>query len=177
VEGTQVRVVQKGRKEQGEAPLIDTRNILFIAGGAFAGLEKVLSRRLKPGLTGIGFHAQQQAESEGPNTTRIYSETHPDDLRHFGLIPEFIGRFPVIAALHDLDEAALVCSLTEPRNALVRQYQQLFAFEGVSLEFTPEDLAAVARKAIARGTGARGCAACWKGCCSGPCSTCPPSPG
>ena len=156
VEGTQVKVVQKGRKEAGEAPLIDTRNILFIAGGAFAGLEKVLTRRLKPGRTGIGFHAQPQAEAEGPDTTRIYSETHPDDLRHFGLIPEFIGRFPVIAALHDLDEAALVRILTEPRNALVRQYQQLFAFEGVSLEFAPEALAAIARKAIARGTGARG---------------------
>ena len=131
VEGTQVKVVPKGRKEAGEAPLIDTRNILFIVGGAFAGLEKVLTRRLKPGRAGIGFHAQPQAEAEGPDTTRIYSETHPDDLRHFGLIPEFIGRFPVIVALHDLDEAALVRILTEPRNALVRQYQQLFAFEGV----------------------------------------------
>ena len=156
VEGTQVKVVPKGRKEAGDAPLIDTRNILFIVGGAFAGLEKMLTRRLKPGRGGIGFHAQPQAEGEGPDTTRIYSETHPDDLRHFGLIPEFIGRFPVIAALHDLDEAALVRILTEPRNALVRQYQQLFAFEGVSLEFTPEALVAIARKAIARGTGARG---------------------
>jgi len=156
VEGTQVKVSQKGRKESGEAPLIDTRNILFIAGGAFAGLERVLARRLKPGRSGIGFHTEPPKDDEAADNAKIYAETHPDDLRHFGLIPEFIGRFPVIAALHDLDEAALVRILTEPRNALVRQYQQLFSFEGVSLEFTPEALTAVARKAMARGTGARG---------------------
>jgi ATP-dependent Clp protease ATP-binding subunit ClpX len=156
VEGTQVKVVQKGRKEAGEAPLIDTRNILFIAGGAFAGLERVLARRLKPGPSGIGFHAVPAAQAASPDNTRIYAETHPDDLRQFGLIPEFVGRFPVIAALHDLDEAALARILTEPRNALVRQYRQLFAFEGVSLEFSPAALAAIARRAQAHGTGARG---------------------
>lgn len=86
----------------------------------------------------------------------LFEETHPDDLRHFGLIPELIGRFPVMTALRDLDEAALVRILIEPRNALVRQYQQLFDFEGVKLEFSPEALTAIARKAIERGTGARG---------------------
>ena len=96
------------------------------------------------------------AKADPQAAARIYDETQPDDLRQFGLIPEFIGRFPVVVALHDLDEAALVRILTEPRNALVRQYQQLFLFEGATLEFSPEALIAIARKAIARGTGARG---------------------
>jgi ATP-dependent Clp protease ATP-binding subunit ClpX len=87
---------------------------------------------------------------------RLFEEVQPDDLRHFGLIPEFIGRFPVITALHDLDEAALIKILTEPRNALVRQYQRLFEFEGVKLRFTDDALEAIARQAIERGTGARG---------------------
>ncbi len=156
VEGTRVKVSQKARKESGDAPSIDTRNILFIAGGAFAGLEQVVARRLTPGRAGIGFHVEPPAAGDAPCSARIYSETHPEDLRRFGLIPELIGRFPVIAGLHDLDQAALVRILTEPRNALVRQYQQLFAFEGVKLEFTPEALDAVARRAIDRGTGARG---------------------
>jgi ATP-dependent Clp protease ATP-binding subunit ClpX len=156
IEGTQVKINTKGRKESGEPPLIDTRNILFMVGGAFAGLERVLRRRLEPGPSGIGFHSQFAAKSDPSAAGRIYEETQPDDLRHFGLIPEFIGRLPVVVALHDLDEAALVRILTEPRNALVRQYQQLFLFEGATLEFTPESLVAIARKAIARGTGARG---------------------
>jgi ATP-dependent Clp protease ATP-binding subunit ClpX len=156
VEGTQVKLGGKGRKESAEAQLIDTRNILFIVGGAFAGLERVLERRLAPRHAGIGFHSEPRERGRKAPEGRLYEQTHPDDLRHFGLIPEFIGRFPVLVALHDLDEAALVRILTEPRNALVRQFQQLFAFEGVRLELEPEALTAVARKAIARGTGARG---------------------
>ncbi len=156
VEGTQVKIHPKGRKENAEAPLIDTRNILFMVGGAFAGLERVLKRRLEPGPAGIGFQAELPDARTPEDSARLYEETHPEDLRRYGLIPEFIGRFPVVVALHDLDEAALVRILTEPRNALVRQYQQLFAFEGVKLEFDADALIAIARKAIARGTGARG---------------------
>ena len=156
IEGTRVKLNIKGRKDQNEPPLIDTRNILFMVGGAFAGLERLLRRRLEPGPAGIGFHSDLGTKVDARDSARIYEETQPDDLRHFGLIPEFIGRLPVVVALHDLDEAALVRILTEPRNALVRQYQQLFLFEGAGLEFTPEALTAIARKAIARGTGARG---------------------
>lgn len=157
VEGTQVKLTPKTRKDGGDSVLIDTRNILFVVGGAFAGLEKVLTRRLRPGPSSIGFHSE--VTSRGGDEARdphLYKETHPDDLRQFGLIPEFIGRFPVLVGLHDLDEAALVRILTEPKNALVRQYQQLFAFEGVALEFTPEALSSIAQRAIDRGTGARG---------------------
>ncbi|EGV27904.1 ATP-dependent Clp protease, ATP-binding subunit ClpX [Thiorhodococcus drewsii AZ1] len=158
VEGTQVKINPKGRKDSGDGALIDTRNILFLVGGAFAGLEKVLTQRLRPSPTGIGFQADVGTSDEDTKTRdpELYRETHPDDLRQFGLIPEFIGRFPVLVGLHDLDEAALVRILTEPKNALIRQYQQLFAFEGVQLEFTPEAMTAIARKAIDRGTGARG---------------------
>ncbi len=157
VEGTQVKLNPKGRKDGAESVLIDTRNILFVVGGAFAGLEKLLKRRLREGTSGIGFQALLgQPNATDARAPDLYRETHPDDLRQFGLIPEFIGRFPVLVGLHDLDEAALVRILTEPKNALVRQYQQLFDFEGARLEFTPEALTAIARKAIARGTGARG---------------------
>jgi len=156
VEGTQVKINPKSRKDSGDAPVLDTRNILFMVGGAFAGLERMLKRRLEPGSPGIGFHSEPKGRKPETRNPRLYDETHPEDLRHFGLIPEFIGRFPVVVALHDLDEAALVRILTEPRNALVRQYQQLFSFEEVRLEFEPEALTAVARRAIERGTGARG---------------------
>jgi len=131
-------------------------NILLLAGGGFAGLERLLETRLRPDRFGIGFHAEPEVTGAKIPRHKLFEETHPDDLRHFGLIPEFIGRFPVITALHALDEAALVRILTEPKNALVRQYQQLFAFEGVRLEFTPEALTANAQKAIQRATGARG---------------------
>jgi len=156
VEGIRLKLNPKGKKESSESPTIDTRNILFLAGGAFAGLEKLLARRLQPGPSGIGFHAKPKAPGAEVNKDRLYDETHADDLRHFGLIPEFIGRFPIVTALRYLDEADLVRILTEPKNALVRQYQQLFAFEGVRLEFTSESLVAVARKGIEQGTGARG---------------------
>lgn len=155
VEGTQVKINQKGRKDQ-EPVTLDTRNVLFIAGGAFAGLEKILERRLVAKSTGIGFHHLPSSGESDLDQQRLYEQTHPDDLRHFGLIPEFIGRFPVHAALTALDEAALVEILTKPKNALVRQYRQLFAFEGVDLTFEDDALTAVAQKAIAMGTGARG---------------------
>jgi ATP-dependent Clp protease ATP-binding subunit ClpX len=156
VEGTRVKLNQKGRKDSGDELFIDTRNILFIAGGAFAGLERLLEKRLNTGKGGIGFHVDHNDSAEDYDQLRLFEEVQPDDLRHFGLIPEFIGRFPVITALHDLDEQALVQILTQPRNALQRQYQKLFEFEGVKLEFTEESLSAIARQALERGTGARG---------------------
>jgi ATP-dependent Clp protease ATP-binding subunit ClpX len=156
VEGAKIKLNLKSRKDPGGETLIDTRNILFIAGGAFAGLEKVLESRLKAGKRGIGFHVDLTDPAPGYDRLRLFEQVQPDDLRHFGLIPEFIGRFPVITALHDLDEQALVRILTEPRNALVRQYQRLFEFESVKLEFTDAALVAIARQSIQRGTGARG---------------------
>ncbi len=155
VEGAQIKLSAKGRKDQDEQA-VDTRNILFIAGGAFAGLERLLEKRLDTAERGIGFHVDLSDPSKAYDQLRLFEEVQPDDLRHFGLIPEFIGRFPVITALHDLDEHALVQILTEPRNALVRQYQKLFEYEEVKLEFTPDALSAIARQAIDRGTGARG---------------------
>jgi ATP-dependent Clp protease ATP-binding subunit ClpX len=155
VEGAQIKLGAKGRKEQDEQT-IDTRNILFIAGGAFAGLERLLEKRLDTAERGIGFHVDLSDPRKAYDQLRLFEEVQPEDLRHFGLIPEFIGRFPVITALHDLDEQALVQILTEPRNALVRQYQRLFEYEEVKLEFTSEALQAIARQAITRGTGARG---------------------
>ena len=156
VEGAQIKLSDKGRRKEGENPVIDTRNILFIAGGAFAGLDKLLSRRLKPNTKTIGFHASPQATTESEPDGNLYKETTPEDLKHFGLIPEFIGRFPIITYLGELDEEALVRILTEPKNALVRQYQQLFRYDNVELEFTHDALVAIAKKALARGTGARG---------------------
>jgi ATP-dependent Clp protease ATP-binding subunit ClpX len=156
VEGTQMKLGGKGRKDSADDQQIDTRNILFIAGGAFAGLERLLEKRLDTAERGIGFHVDLSDPGKAYDQLRLFEEVQPEDLRHFGLIPEFIGRFPVITALHDLDESALVKILTEPRNALVRQYERLFEFEDVKLEFTPDALSAIAKQAIARGTGARG---------------------
>lgn len=158
VEGALVKVSLKGKKREGGADevLIDTRNILFVAGGAFPGLEKHVARRLAPSKTGIGFHASPVDADTQPDLEALLNETQPGDLRQFGLIPEFIGRFPVLAPLEPLDEAALISILTEPKNALVRQYQKLFAYENVSLEFTEAALKRVAKKAIERDTGARG---------------------
>ncbi|WP_298722578.1 ATP-dependent Clp protease ATP-binding subunit ClpX [uncultured Ferrovibrio sp.] len=155
MEGTVASVPpQGGRKHpQQEFLQVDTTNILFICGGAFAGLEKIIAGRGKG--TSIGFGA----DVRGPDDRRageILAEVEPDDLLKFGLIPEFIGRLPVIATLHDLDESALVDILTKPKNALIKQYQRLFEMEDVKLTFSDEAVAAVARKAIARKTGARG---------------------
>lgn len=158
VEGTTVKLLQEERERphDSEVITIDTRNILFIAGGAFVGLEKDVAKRVMPKQTNIGFQAPLLDKKQKLSAERFLAETQPKDLRHFGLIPEFIGRFPIIAVLEELDEAALVRILTEPRNALVRQYQKLFAYENVELEFTPKSLTAIAAKALAQGAGARG---------------------
>ena len=157
VEGTHVSLSDKARRKGGsDSQSLDTRNILFIAGGAFSGLESLVDKRLQPEKTGIGFHAPLAKSEQHTVGDALFNETHPDDLKHFGLIPEFIGRFPVIAALEQLDVDALVRILTEPRNALVRQYRQLFRYDNVELEFTPAALRVIAKQAQSRGTGARG---------------------
>src|SRR5690606_2731238 len=155
MEGTIASVPpQGGRKHpQQEFLQVDTSNILFICGGAFAGLEKIISRRGK--VSSIGFGARVIAADER-RTGVVLREVEPEDLLKFGLIPEFIGRLPVIPTLEDLDEAALVQILMEPKNALVKQYQRLFEMEDVKLTFTQEAMRAIARKAIERKTGARG---------------------
>lgn len=163
VEGARVKMSAKGAKGQGNDLLLDTRNILFIAGGAFAGMEGLLEKRLAVGAGGIGFHAEPVVPGSDHDPLRLFEQVEPDDLRHFGLIPEFIGRFPIITALHALDEEALLRILTEPRNALVRQYQRLFQLEGVELTITEEALRQIARQAIERGTGARGLRAVLEG--------------
>lgn len=156
VEGSRMKLSGKGAKNQNAEQVIDTRNILFIAGGAFAGLEKLLEKRLDTRDHGIGFHVDLSEPEKGYEGCRVFEQVQANDLRHFGLIPEFIGRFPIVTALHDLDELGLVRVLTEPRNALMRQYQRLFEFEGVVLTFTEASLTAIARQAIERGSGARG---------------------
>jgi len=155
MEGTVASVPpQGGRKHpQQEFLQVDTTNILFIVGGAFAGLEKIISGRGKG--TAIGFGADVRS----PDARRqgdVLAEVEPEDLLRFGLIPEFVGRLPVIATLGDLDEEALIEILTKPKNALIKQYQRLFDMEDVKLTFTEDALEAVAEKAIARKTGARG---------------------
>ena len=155
VEGSQVKIPAKGRNKEGDATM-DTRNILFIAGGSFPGLEKHVEKRLVPGNSAIGFHAEVINPDDKPSLEDMLNATQPSDLRKFGLIPEFIGRFPILAPLEPLDVDALIQVLTEPKNALVRQYQQLFAYEGVELKFEQEALVEIAKKAIERETGARG---------------------
>lgn len=155
MEGTVASVPpQGGRKHpQQEFLQVDTTNILFICGGAFAGLEKIIGQRNQG--SAIGFGAEVRAPEER-GTGQLLKQVEPEDLLKFGLIPEFVGRVPVLATLNDLDEDALIQILTEPRNALVKQYQRLFEMENVNLEFADDALRAVAEKAIARGTGARG---------------------
>ncbi|MBP9877699.1 MAG: ATP-dependent Clp protease ATP-binding subunit ClpX [Alphaproteobacteria bacterium] len=155
IEGTTASVPpQGGRKHpQQEFLQVDTTNILFICGGAFAGLDKIIAQRGKG--TGIGFGADVKDEAER-RTGDLLRELEPEDLLKFGLIPEFVGRLPVVATLADLDEKALIQILTEPKNALVRQYQKLFEMEDVKLEFSNDALHAIAKKAIIRKTGARG---------------------
>jgi ATP-dependent Clp protease ATP-binding subunit ClpX len=157
IEGTVASVPpQGGRKHpQQEFLQVDTRNILFICGGAFAGLEKIIQQRtLDAG--GIGFGADVRSKTQKANVGKLLAECEPEDLIKFGLIPEFVGRLPVLATLEELDEAALVKILTEPRNAITKQFKKLFEMEGSELEFRPDALAAVARKALKRKTGARG---------------------
>ncbi|MGE0595509.1 MAG: ATP-dependent Clp protease ATP-binding subunit ClpX [Hyphomonadaceae bacterium] len=155
MEGTVASVPpQGGRKHpQQEFLQVDTTNILFICGGAFAGLDKIISARGKGSAMGFGATVR---DPEDRRTGEILREIEPDDLLKFGLIPEFVGRLPVLATLEDLDEPALVTILTEPKNALVKQYQRMFEMENVRLSFPDEALRAIARKAIARKTGARG---------------------
>jgi len=155
MEGTVASVPpQGGRKHpQQEFLQVDTTNILFICGGAFAGLEKIISARGQG--TSIGFGAKVKGP-EDRRTGAIFREVEPDDLLKFGLIPEFVGRLPVLATLEDLDETALKKILTEPKNALVKQYARLFEMEDVELSFSDEALNVIARKAIDRKTGARG---------------------
>jgi ATP-dependent Clp protease ATP-binding subunit ClpX len=156
MEGTVASVPpQGGRKHpQQEFLQVDTTNILFICGGAFAGLEKIITMRGKKG-TGIGFGADVRSDDER-RTGLILREIEPEDLLKFGLIPEFIGRLPVVATLDDLDEHVLIEILTKPKNALVKQYARLFEMEGVKLTFTEDALKVVAARAIKRKTGARG---------------------
>ena len=155
MEGTVASVPpQGGRKHpQQEFLQVDTTNILFICGGAFAGLEKIIAARGKG--TSIGFGADVK-ENDSRGVGEMFGELEPEDLLKFGLIPEFVGRLPVIATLTDLDEASLVIILTQPKNALIKQYQRLFELENVALTFTDDALVAIAKRAINRKTGARG---------------------
>jgi ATP-dependent Clp protease ATP-binding subunit ClpX len=155
VEGTMASVPpQGGRKHPNQDFLqIDTTNILFICGGAFDGLEKVIQNRTEK--SGIGFGATVHSKSDR-KVSEMFRDAEPEDLIKFGLIPELVGRLPVVATLGELSEDALVQILTEPRNALVKQYQKLFGMDGVELEIRPSALVAIARKAMARKTGARG---------------------
>jgi ATP-dependent Clp protease ATP-binding subunit ClpX len=156
IEGTIASVPpQGGRKHpQQEFLQVDTGQILFICGGAFSGLEKVIQARSS--ATGIGFAAEVQSKDSSDNIGKLLLDVEPEDLVRYGLIPEFVGRLPVVATLEELDEKALVKILVEPKNALVKQYKQLFAMEGAELEIREDALHAIALKAMARRTGARG---------------------
>jgi len=156
IEGTVASVPpQGGRKHpQQEFLQVDTANILFIVGGAFAGLEKVIQSRSEKG--GIGFSAEIKGKEEEASIGEVLYDVEPEDLVKYGLIPEFVGRLPVVATLEELDEEALVRILTEPKNALVKQYGKMFEMEGAELEFREDALRAIAQKAMERKTGARG---------------------
>jgi ATP-dependent Clp protease ATP-binding subunit ClpX len=155
IEGTTANIPPKGGRKHPQQDFIKvkTHNILFICGGAFVGLERVIDQRI--GTKSMGFGANIQSHTER-RLGEVLADVQPEDLLKFGFIPEFVGRLPVIATLDDLDEGALVSILREPKNALIRQYQKLFEFEGVRLRFTDGALVAIAKEALKRRTGARG---------------------
>ncbi|HLI18640.1 MAG TPA: ATP-dependent Clp protease ATP-binding subunit ClpX [Rhodanobacteraceae bacterium] len=156
IEGTIASVPpQGGRKHpQQEFLQVDTRNILFICGGAFSGLDKVIQQRSE--TTGIGFSAEIRSKQRKQNVGALLANVEPEDLVKYGLIPEFVGRLPVVATLDELDEDALVKILTEPKNAITKQFKKMFDMENVEIEFRPDALTAIAKRAIKRKTGARG---------------------
>jgi len=156
IEGTVASIPpQGGRKHPNQEFIqVDTTNILFICGGAFDGLEKIIRRRSEKG--GIGFGAEVSSKDDSKSTSALFKEAEPEDLIRFGLIPELIGRLPVVATLEELDEEAMVTILTQPKNALIKQYQRLFRMENVELEVRPSALRVIAKQALIRKTGARG---------------------
>jgi ATP-dependent Clp protease ATP-binding subunit ClpX len=178
IEGTQANIAKGGRRDGGDTVTMDTSNILFITGGAFVGLPGLVAARSKKKSSGIGFHAEFAAsDDDNGNEYSVLKEVQPVDLKRFGMIPELIGRLPVVSELESLSEEDLVRILTEPRDSLVRQYQKLFAYDDVQLEFTEAALRAIAQIAVERDTGARGLRAVLEGVLHGPMFALPSQPG